>query len=123
MDYWNAGITDTIPSINISEEKDKYKVEVAAPGLKKEDLDIRVDGNLITISSESTESKTSTDNNKEGENYSRREYNYSSFSRSFTVPENADTEAVKAKYCDGVLCLNIPKKKHTDKGPKKVNVE
>jgi len=122
IDFWNMRMPDTVPSINISEEKDRYKVEVAAPGLKKEDMNIDVDGNLITISSEQR-TETKGDTNGDG-HYSRREYNYSGFSRSFTMPENADPEGLKAKYSDGILCLTIPKKKQpVDKGPKKVNIE
>jgi HSP20 family protein len=120
MDFWNKDM-ETIPSLNISEEKDKYKVEVAAPGLKKEDFNIDVNGNLVTISSEK---ESETNNEKENGHYSRREYNYSSFSRSFTLPENANADAVKAKYCDGVLCLDIPKKKQApETSSKKVKVE
>ncbi len=124
MDLWNKNLTDTIPSLNISEEKDKYKVELAAPGLKKEDLNIDVNGNFITVSSEKEHESTNGKDEKDGHAYSRREYNYSSFSRSFSLPDNADSEAVKAKYCDGVLCLDIPKKKQAiDKSSKKIHID
>lgn len=120
MDLWNRD-TETVPSLNISEEKDKYKVELAAPGLKKEDFNIDVNGNLVTISSEK---ESETKDEKENGNYSRREYNYSSFSRSFTLPENTDTDSVKAKYADGVLSLDILKKKPSfENNSKKIKVE
>lgn len=120
MNLWNRDI-ETVPSLNISEEKDKYKVELAAPGLKKEDFNIDVNGNLVTISSEK---ESETKDEKENGSYSRREYNYSSFSRSFTLPENTDTDSVKATYADGVLCLDIPKKKPSfENNSKKIKVE
>src|SRR5688572_14518015 len=95
MDMWNGDMAETIPSINFTEEKNNYKVEMAAPGLKKEDFNIDVDGNLVTIS---CEKESETKDTKENGNYSRREYNYSSFSRSFTIPENADASKISAKY-------------------------
>lgn len=118
----------TIPSINISERKDQYKIEMAAPGLKKEDFNIEVEGNMITIScekeSESSESKDKNgekdrngekENGKRNNSYSRREYNYSRFSRSFTLPDYADTDRITAKYNDGILNLTIPKKPEAQK--------
>jgi HSP20 family protein len=106
LDFWDSNDLSTVPSINITEGKNNYKVSMAAPGLKKEDFDIRVDNNVLTISCE-----TETENKEEGpENYSRREYNYSSFSRSVALPEYADTKGIEAKYADGILNLEIPKK-------------
>lgn len=121
MDFWDGDvIADTIPSINISEEKDQYKVEMAAPGLQKEDFNIDVEDNLVTISCEK-ESETETGSNgkerngserngRENGGYSRKEYNYSCFSRSFTVPEHAETDKIVAKYNNGILTLSIPKR-------------
>ena len=83
-------MTETVPALNIKEEKDSFKVELAAPGLKKDDFNIDVDGNFVTISSEKEQKREE----KEEEGYSVTEYNYSSFSRSFTLPENADTEKI-----------------------------
>jgi HSP20 family protein len=125
MDLWQDEML-TVPSINISEEKNNYKIEMAAPGLKKEDINIDVNNNVITISSE-TESEYKSDGDKKEkkeEMYSRREYNYSSFSRSFSVPENADTENIKAKYENGVLQLTVPKKQQSSSGNgRKVKIE
>lgn len=106
LDLWNRDLISTIPSVNIRENKDDYSIEMAVPGMKKEDFDIDIDNNTITISCQK-ESET-----KDGseENYSRREYNYSRFSRSFTVPQNAQLDQVKAKYADGMLQLSVPKK-------------
>lgn len=95
----------TIPSLNITEEKDQYKVTVAAPGLKKEDFDIEVDNHLLTIGA-------SSENEKEEENkrYRRKEYNYSSFSRSFTMPQDVNADSIEAHYDNGILTLNLSKK-------------
>lgn len=107
MNLWGSTEQETIPSVNVREEKDNYKVDLAAPGLKKEDFNIDVEGNVLTIQCEKeSESKDGGEN----ESYSRREYNYSSFSRSLSLPDNADSSKIEAKYTDGVLCLKIPKK-------------
>ena len=107
MDFWDGNnLPETVPSLNIREEKNDYKVELAVPGLKKEDFNIDVDGNVMTISCDKeTETKDVRENG-----FTRREYDYSCFSRSFTLPDNADVNKVHAKYSDGVLSLDIPKK-------------
>ncbi len=102
------------PSVNISENTKDYKVSVAAPGLKKEDFKIDVEGNLLTISSEKKEEKEEKD-----EKYSRKEYNYSSFSRSFTMPDGVNKDKIEAKYEDGVLELILPKSKTERTNPVK----
>ena len=97
--------TLTVPSVNISENHDQYTVALAAPGLKKGDFDIRVEGNMITISSEKEEKKEEKD-----VRYTRHEYSYSSFSRSFTLPDEVNREKIEAAYNDGVLTLTLPKR-------------
>lgn len=100
----------TVPSVNIFESKDDFKLSLAAPGMKKSDFKIDVTGNLLTISSEKEEKKEEKE-----ENYSREEYNYSSFSRSFTLPEEVNKEKIDATYVDGVLKLVLPKKEEAKK--------
>ena len=95
----------TVPAVNIVEDKNDYKVSLAVPGMKKDDFNIDVEGNMLTISSEKEESKEEKD-----EKYNRKEYSYSSFSRSFTLPEEVNKEKIEAKYEDGVLKLMLPKK-------------
>jgi HSP20 family protein len=110
LDLWDGGNIETVPSINIKDEKDRYVVEMAAPGMTKEDFNIDLSGNMLTISCEKeTETKGDGDSESNGR-YSRREYNYSSFSRSFTLPESADTQKIDATYKDGILCLKVAKK-------------
>lgn len=96
-----------VPAVNIAEHKDHYLLSLSAPGLNKADFKIAVDGDLLTISSEKEENKEE----KEGK-YTRKEYNYSSFSRSFTLPEGTDQDKVTASYEDGVLKINVPRNGH-----------
>lgn len=98
-DLWNVDV----PSVNIEETKDGYNVSLAAPGLKKGDFKIEVDRNILTISSEKEENKEEKDSQ-----YTRREYNYSSFSRSFTLPEGVLHDKIDATYEDGILQLKLP---------------
>ena len=103
----------TMPSVNIIENGEYYRVEVAAPGFKKDDFKVELDNNVLTISSE-FENK---DEVKE-ENFTRREFNYGSFQRSFTLPEDVvDTEKINAKYNDGVLNIMIPKREEVKPKP------
>ena len=102
--------TLTVPSVNISEDRNQYTVSLAAPGLKKDDFDIRVEGNMITISSEKEEKKEEKD-----VRYTRHEYSYSSFSRSFTLPDDVNQEKIDASYNEGVLSLSLPKREEAKK--------
>lgn len=100
----------TVPAVNVTENEQNYSVSVAAPGLKKEDFKIDLSGNVLSISAEKEEEKEE----KEGK-YNRKEYNYSSFSRSFTLPEEVNREQIEAKYEDGVLKLVLSKKEEVKK--------
>ena len=120
--FWDTlspELTATNPSVNIKESKSEYLIEMAAPGMKRDDFNIDIENNLVTIWCE-----RETEDKDEDENFSRREYNYSSFSRSFTLPQNAKTEKVTARYKDGMLTLNIPKNSEAPKtSGKKIIVE
>lgn len=102
------------PSVNIIESNKDYKVELAAPGLEKKDFKIEVDNRVLTISSEKEEER-----NEEDENFRRREFSYSSFSRSFQLPEDVIADKIDAKYDGGILKLSIPKKEESALKPKK----
>lgn len=104
------GRTMNIPAVNITEQKDSYQVSLAAPGLKKEDFKIDVDGNMLTISSEKEENKEEKD-----KKFTRKEYSYSSFSRSFTLPEEINKEKIEASYEDGLLKIALPRKEEAKK--------
>src|ERR1700759_5368156 len=94
-----------VPAVNISESENNYHVELAAPGLKKEDFKLNLEHNQLSISVE--QSSDQQDNQK---NYSKREYSYSSFVRSFTLPESADHAQIQAAYTDGILRIDIAKR-------------
>ncbi len=95
---------NNLPAVNISENKDDYKIELAAPGLNKNDFKINLENDVLTISSEKEENTEEKD-----EQVMRREFNYSKFSRSFTLPETVDVDKIKASFKDGVLKLVLPK--------------
>ena len=120
FDWGESNFSDTgttIPAVNIRETKDDFEVEMAAPGMKKEDFRIELDGNLLTISSEMKKDSET----KEGAQYTRREFSYQSFQRSFTLPkEVVDSEKINARYENGVLRLQIPKKEEVKPKPPKM---
>jgi len=97
--------TPAVPPVNIRETDLGYEVELSAPGSRKEDFSIEVDNGLLTISSE----VKSEDNVEEGK-YTRREFSFASFKRSFTLPETANQDDIRASYDAGVLKIAIPKK-------------
>ncbi len=98
----------SIPSVNIVEGKDEYTIEVAAPGLNKKDFNISLDNNCLTITSE----KEDKVEEKEGK-FTKREFSYSSFRRSFTLPETVDSEKIKARHSNGILYVTVPKKEES----------
>ena len=103
----------TLPSVNIKETSDNYEVEVAAPGLDKNDFKVSLDGSLLTISSEKENQQVS-----EEENFTRREFSYQSFQRSFELPKNVvDEDKISARYENGLLHLSIPKKEEAKQKP------
>jgi HSP20 family protein len=99
-----------VPAVNVTENKDNYMASLAAPGMKKNDFKIDVEGNMLTISSEKEENKEEKD-----ARYTRKEYSYSSFSRSFTLPDEVMKEKIEASYEDGVLKLTLPKNEQAKK--------
>ncbi|MCX2740674.1 Hsp20/alpha crystallin family protein [Pontibacter anaerobius] len=107
-----------VPATNIRETDKGYDIEVAAPGMKKEDFNIDVNEGMLTISSEKEEEQK-----EEQENYTRREYNYSSFSRSFRLPESVKEDDIKANYKDGVLHVMVPKGKDKEKPSRKIKID
>ncbi|MES2378498.1 MAG: Hsp20/alpha crystallin family protein [Bacteroidota bacterium] len=103
--FFNDRMITRVPAVNISESENNYHVELAAPGLKKEDFKLNLERNQLTISVE--QSSDYQDNQK---NYSKREYSYSSFVRSFTLPDSADDSQIDASYTDGILRIDIAKR-------------
>jgi HSP20 family protein len=110
----NSSTQTTIPAVNIRETNDNFEVEMAAPGMNKEDFKVELDGNQLTIYSEK---KTEQRDNEETR-YSRQEFSYESFQRSFTLPKDVvDVDKIEAHYTNGVLHLTIPKKEEVKKRP------
>src|SRR6478752_3963372 len=115
---WNnsnySNTNTTIPAVNIKETAENYEVEVAAPGMTKNDFKVELDGNMLTISSERINQKEESDN----ERYTRKEFSYQSFQRTFTLQKNVvDTDKIQAKYENGLLRLLIPKKEEAKQKP------
>ncbi|WP_460892335.1 Hsp20/alpha crystallin family protein [Rufibacter soli] len=107
-----------VPSVNIKDREKDYLIEVAAPGMKKEDFNIDLERGVLTISSQREDEK-----NEDMENYHKREYNYSSFSRSFSLPENLKPEEIKAHYENGILSLVVPKKETGEKTKQRIKID
>jgi len=108
----------SVPAVNVKESKDAFKINVAAPGFKKEDFKLEVKNGYLTISGETSEEKEDKD-----ETYTRREYSYNTFSRSFSLPENVKGDDIEAKYADGVLNITLPKAKADEKPVKQISVK
>lgn len=105
----------SMPAVNVVETNDNFRIEVAAPGLDKNDFKIDLENNLLTISSEKEERNES----QEEGNYMRREFSYSSFRRSFSLPNMVDAEKIEACHKDGILSITLPKKEEAKQKPAK----
>lgn len=103
----------TIPSVNIVESKDEFLIEVAAPGYTKDDFNIELNNDTLVLSTEIEKEKELN----EGERFTKREFSYHSFRRSFTLPELIEKEQIKAKYENGILLVSIPKKEEAKPAP------
>lgn len=108
----------SLPAVNITESGNNYMVSLAAPGLKKEDFRIDLNGNVLSISSEKEEDKETKE-----ERFTRREYSYQSFSRSFTLPEDVADDAINALYENGELKITIPRKQPATHSPSAKRIE
>ncbi|MCB9013300.1 MAG: Hsp20/alpha crystallin family protein [Bacteroidales bacterium] len=121
-DWWsetlNSAMTSTRPAVNIAENETEYRVELAAPGLNKKDFKIDLSKNVLTVSSEKEENH---EENNDG--YMRKEFSYSSFKRSFTLPDTVNGEKIKAEHDNGILTIHIPKKPEAvEKGPRQISI-
>ena len=113
---WRTSGT-TLPSVNVRETNDAFHIEVAAPGMKRDDFKVELDNNFLTISAEVENKNENTD---ERDGYTRREFSYQSFQRSFALPENkVEGEKIAAKYVDGILNITVPKKEEAKPKPAK----
>ena len=94
-----------VPAVNIAENDNEFHIELAVPGLKKEDFKINLDKNILTVSAEKK-----SENAEETKKFSKREYSYNSFVRSFTLPDSVDHSKIEAGYTDGILKLTVAKR-------------
>ncbi len=106
-----------LPAVNIKDEKDHFEIEVAAPGLRKEDFVVNIENGLLVISCEKEEKKDEKD-----DNYTRKEFSYRSFYRSFTLPENANPDTIEARYENGILKLRMKKMEIAKPEIKKITI-
>lgn len=111
-DLMNREMMRYVPSVNIAERKDDFRIELAAPGYMKEDFKVEHDNGVLTISSEKKDEKADSD-----DRYTRREFSFSSFRRTFSLPEYVDAEKISAEYKDGLLTLTIPKREEAKQKP------
>jgi len=117
---WNssnfAGEQSTLPAVNVKETDNEFLIEVAAPGLKKDDFKLDFENGRLTISSERKDEKVE----KQGEKVTRKEFSYQSFQRSFNVAENVvNTDKIAAKYNNGILYVTLPKREEVKPKPAK----
>ena len=109
-----AGNRSTLPAVNVLDNENEYLIEVAAPGMKKADFKINFDNGRLTISSEKQEELKKN----EGYRYTRREFCYQSFQRTFTIPENiVESGKIGANYSDGILHITLPKREEVKPKP------
>ena len=110
-------MNNTVPPVNIKETETTFVVELAAPGKRKEDFNIELDDNVLTISSESKHEKEEKDSDGK---YTRKEFSYSSFKRAFTLPEIVNESDINASYENGVLHITLPKREEALPKPKRM---
>jgi HSP20 family protein len=117
-DLISKAVFSEIPAANIKEDENKYEIELAVPGLSKEAFKINIENNIIEISSEQKD-----ENTVEKKNFTRKEFSYNSFTRSFRLPESVNTDSINADYKNGLLTLTLPKKEEAkNKGKKEIKL-
>ena len=111
-------LTSRVPAVNIGETENAFHIDLAAPGLKKEDFKINLDKNVLSISVEKK-----TEESQENKRFSRKEYSYTSFVRSFTLPDTADQTQIEAEYTEGILKINVIKKEEAKLLTREISVK
>ena len=111
-----SSISSTTPAVNLIEQDTQFLIELAAPGNKKEDFEIEIEDGILSISSSSNKE----DNTSEKETFTRHEFSYNSFRRSFTIPESVDVSSIEATYNEGVLVIKLLKLEEALPQPKKL---
>ncbi|MCI6102852.1 MAG: Hsp20/alpha crystallin family protein [Prevotella sp.] len=123
---WMPRMNSTAPAVNVKENKDEYEMQLAAPGLKKEYCRISIDdeGNLNVKIENKFEKKEEDKKDEKKEHYLRREFSYSNYEQSYTLPEDVDKEKISAKVEDGILNITLPKlaKEEEKKAQRKIEI-
>ncbi|REA59318.1 Hsp20/alpha crystallin family protein [Dyadobacter luteus] len=112
-ELYNPVFSGSVPAVNVLEGVEGFKIEVAAPGLGKADFKLNLDKNQLTISASKEQNVTENENEK----YTRREFKYASFQRTFTLPNTVDGEKIGATYADGILTVSLPKREEAKDKP------
>lgn len=118
-DFFTASTSrpTSMPAVNIREDDKNYILELAVPGMERKDLKIDIDEDVLTISSEQK-----VENEEKQEGYTRKEFSYSSFVRSFYIPENVNADNISANYKDGILTVSFPKQEEVKKITRQVKI-
>lgn len=115
-DYFNEyntpAFAGTVPAVNVVENKEGFRIEVAAPGLQKSDFKLNLEKNQLTISAEKEQKEENAN-----EKYTRKEFKYTSFQRTFTLPNTIDGDRIEANYADGILSIALPKREEAKEKP------
>lgn len=116
--FFSDRMVSRVPAVNVSESNNHYHIEMAAPGLKKDDFKINLDRKTLTISAE-----RQNEHQTDGRKYNKREYSYTSFVRSFTLPDTADDATITASYLDGVLTIDVAKKEDAKYATRQITIK
>jgi HSP20 family protein len=119
-DFIGSDLAASVPAVNISENNDNFLLELAAPGLNKNDFNIAVEKDQLIVSAASENEKEEAEEGK----WTRKEFNYTSFRRSFHLSEIVDAENIQAEYTNGILKLTLPKKEEAKaKEPRTIQIK
>lgn len=114
-DLFDSSLGQMLPAVNIADKTDSFQIDVAAPGLKKENFQVNLNQHTLTIGYNEEENQT-----EQAEKYTRREFKFRSFKRSFNLPQTVDFERISANYVDGILHLNLPKREEAKAKPERL---
>lgn len=112
--FFSGEFSTAVPAVNVSEDNDKFSVELSAPGFNKEDFKIESDNKMLVISAEHK-----TENEEKNKTFTRKEFNYGSFRRTFSLPDTVNDEKIDARYENGILKIDLPKKEEAKTKPVK----
>lgn len=111
-EYNTPAFAGTVPAVNVVENENGFRIEVAAPGLQKSDFKLNLEKNQLTISAEKEQKEE-----EKNEKYTRKEFKYASFQRTFTLPNTVDGDRIEANYADGILSIALPKREEAKEKP------